>query len=286
LENLIDSNVEERSLPSFIVIGIPSWIGSLDTLAEGCFQGADSERYNEYETMSDKFARFVENEVFTFVTTHPEIKDKFPNLKITNDPEGRAVYGCSHGGLEAFKAAFFRPDLFGIAIAYSASLVDIEDDPRPNDVYPLRNAEFWVPPPDGQELIKSTPKKPLRIFHNANDRDLGTPYNQIPAWQDYKYMNWAIANNETAAALMEMGYETRYAYGLEAGHCEPQLIAQDMPNTLVWAWDNWKQKQQQQSATAKSDDTDTQMSAGINNRLSFGLGYTFTVFLASLFFLS
>ena len=98
---------------------------------------------------------------------------------------------------------------------------------------------------------------------------MGTPYycNEDPSFceKGFKYFNWAIANNETAAALMEMGYETRYAYGLEAGHCDPQLIAQDMPNTLVWAWDNWKQKQQQQSVTAtKSDDTDTQTSAGIN----------------------
>eukprot|EP00751_Fragilariopsis_kerguelensis_P024527 CAMPEP_0170865628 /NCGR_PEP_ID=MMETSP0734-20130129/21425_1 /TAXON_ID=186038 /ORGANISM="Fragilariopsis kerguelensis, Strain L26-C5" /LENGTH=129 /DNA_ID=CAMNT_0011241941 /DNA_START=182 /DNA_END=571 /DNA_ORIENTATION=+ len=42
---------------------------------------------------------------------------------------------------------------------------------------------------------------------------------------------------------MAMGYDTRYAYGLNAIHCDVTLILQDTPNTLVWAWDDWKKKQ-------------------------------------------
>mmetsp|Transcript_51034 Transcript_51034/g.56993 ORF Transcript_51034/g.56993 Transcript_51034/m.56993 type:complete len:202 (-) Transcript_51034:112-717(-) len=43
---------------------------------------------------------------------------------------------------------------------------------------------------------------------------------------------------------MAMGYDTRYAYGSNAIHCDVPLILQDTPNTLVWAWDDWKKKQQ------------------------------------------
>merc|ERR1712238_547302 len=109
--------------------------------------------------MSDKYARFVNGEVFPFVTNHQEIKNKYLNLKITDDPAGRAAYGCSHSGAAALKMAFFRPDLFGIVIAYSTTLVEIPGTREISKEYPLGNAELWVPTPEGQELIKSEPKK-------------------------------------------------------------------------------------------------------------------------------
>jgi len=255
MENLNNSNDDERSLPSFILIGVPYGIGDVETTLFECRDGGGSERRNHYETMSDKYARFVADELFPFVTNHPDIKSKYSNLRITDDPAGRAAYGCSHGGVAAFKMAFFRPDLFGIVIAYSTSLVEMKGDPELSEEYPLGNAEFWVPKPEGQELIKSVPKKPIRIFHSANDWDFGTPNSCMGGhpfpWQsDSKYQDWALANNETAAALTAMGYETRYAYGLDACHCDQQMMAQDMPNTLVWAWANWKKKQ----ASPNNDD--------------------------------
>merc|ERR1712176_59132 len=123
-------NENERSLPSFITIAVMQAIGSpetfgteFDTILPECTNDAGTERFNQYETMSDKYARFVVDEVFPFVTNHPDIKSKYPNLRITDDPAGRAAYGCSHGGVAAFKMAFFRPDLFGIVISYSTTLV-------------------------------------------------------------------------------------------------------------------------------------------------------------------
>ena len=45
------------------------------------------------------------------------------------------------------------------------------------------------------------------------------------------YTNWVEANNQTAAALTAKEYTTRYAYGLNACHCDPARLAQDIPNT-------------------------------------------------------
>merc|ERR1712238_421979 len=211
--------------------------------------------------MSDKYARFVNGEVFPFVTNHQEIKDKYSNLKITDDPAGRAAYGCSHGGVAALQMAFFRPDLFGIVIAYSTTLIFMEGDPEISESYPLGHADFWVPKPDGKDLIRSEPKKDIRIFHSVGDWDFGTsnscymgvPFPFVPG--SSKYLNWAISNNETATALTAMGYETRYAYGLEACHCDSQMINQDMPNSLVWAWAKWKQKHTSTTKSAKKGAT-------------------------------
>jgi len=54
-------------------------------------------------------------------------------------------------------------------------------------------------------------------------------------------MNFLVANNETNAAMDEKGYKTRYAHGLDACHCYQPMILEDFPNTLLWAWAEWKE---------------------------------------------
>ena len=42
-----------------------------------------------------------------------------------------------------------------------------------------------------------------------------------------------------AAALQARGYDTRYAYALDRCHCDMDVLLQDLPSTLVWAWQGW-----------------------------------------------
>ena len=63
--------------------------------------------------------------------------------------------------------SFLSPNLFGIVVAYSTSLAQL----APSADHPLGMAELWVPQPEGQELIATTPKKSIRIFHHVNDND-------------------------------------------------------------------------------------------------------------------
>jgi len=249
MDNLIGAEDKDRSLPPFVLVMI-SGIGLECDM-----------RTTEYATFSDTYARFAADEVLPFVTNHPEIKAKFPNLKITDDPAGRAGFGCSDGGSAAFKMSFLSPNLFGIAVAYSASLVHYPSIISADR--PFGMAELWVPQPEGQELIATTQKKSIRIFHNVNDKDYGTegsclgtstpvlngnftgefiPVSLNDLGLSGEYNNWVEANNQTAAALTAKGYNTRYAYGLNACHCDSAQMSQDMPNTLVWAWQEWKEK--------------------------------------------
>ena len=55
-----------------------------------------SERGLEYDTMSGKYAEFVENEVLPAVESHA-------NVKLTHDPDGRATTGNSSGGSCAWR---------------------------------------------------------------------------------------------------------------------------------------------------------------------------------------
>ena len=161
MDNLIDSNNDERSLPSFIVIKVASWIGEQETLFPECGLNTGEQRHKEYKPMSDKYVRFMNDEVFPFVTNYPDIKSKYSNLKITDNPAGRAAYVCRDGGVAELTMAFLCPDIFGIVIAYAPSLVKISGSREISEEYPLDNAEFWVPKPEGQELIISEPKKPI-----------------------------------------------------------------------------------------------------------------------------
>jgi len=102
LDNLTISKNPERSLPAFIVVAVQN----------GGNDGKGSERVLEYDTMSDRHARFINDEVLPAVLADAKIKAAFPKIAFTSDPWGKAVMGCSSGGAAALTIGWFRPDLF------------------------------------------------------------------------------------------------------------------------------------------------------------------------------
>ena len=102
LDNLTISRDPQRILPAFIVIAVEN----------GGDDGKGSERGFEYDTMSDRFARFINDEVLPAVLNDPEIKAAYPNIAFTDNPWGKAVMGCSSGGAAALTMGWFRPTCF------------------------------------------------------------------------------------------------------------------------------------------------------------------------------
>ena len=78
-------------LAAFIVIAVQN----------GGNDGKGSERGLEYDTMSDRLARFINDEVLPAVLGNAEIKAVYPNIAFTDNPWGRAAMGCSSGGAAA-----------------------------------------------------------------------------------------------------------------------------------------------------------------------------------------
>src|SRR5262245_3410310 len=98
------------------------------------------ERYQrsvEYDTLSDRYARFLEKEIL------PEVGK---NYNLRQDAGGRAIGGISSGGICAFTVAWERPDLFSKVLSHVGSFTNI----RGGDVYPGK--------------IRKTAKKPIRVF--------------------------------------------------------------------------------------------------------------------------
>jgi enterochelin esterase family protein len=217
LDNLTISKDPNRRLPSFIAIAVEN----------GGNDGKNSERGLEYDTMSDRLARFINDEVLPAVLNNPEIKAAYPKIAFTDNPWGRAVYGCSSGGAAALSMGWFRPDLFRRIIAYSGTFVDQQDDDAPEETkYPLGAWEYH----SSMKLIETSEKKPLRIFTHVSEND------NRPNDAEETHHNWVMAGKRTEAALKAKGYHHRFVFSLNSRHCEGKIFQQTLADTLVWVW--------------------------------------------------
>lgn len=217
LDNLTISKNPKRRLPAFIVIAVQN----------GGNDGKDSERGLEYDTMSDRFARFINDEVLTAVLSNPDIKAAYPKIAFTDNPWGRASMGCSSGGAAALTMGWFRPDLFRRLITYSGTFVDQQDDDAPEEArYPLGAWEYH----SSMKLIENSEKKPLRVFAHVSEND-----NRAKD-PEGTHHNWVMANRRTAAGLKAKGYHYRFIYSRATRHCDRKVFEQTLADTLVWTW--------------------------------------------------
>src|SRR5580765_2763004 len=217
LDNLTLSNEPNRKLPAFIAIAVQN----------GGNDGKNSERGLEYDTMSDRLARFIHDEVLPAVLNNAEIKTAYPKLALTDNPWGRAVMGCSSGGAAALSMVWFGPDLYRRLVAYSGTFDDQQDDDAAEEAkYPLGAWEYH----SGMKLIESSEKKPLRIFTHVSENDLR------PKDAEETHHNWVMAGERTAAALKGKGYNHRFVFSLGTGHCDRKVFEQTLADTLVWTW--------------------------------------------------
>jgi iron(III)-enterobactin esterase len=217
LDNLTISKDATRKLPVFVVVAI----------SNGGGDSKGSERGLEYDTMSDRYARFVQTEVLPAVIADAKVKAAYPHLSFTDNPEGKATLGCSSGGAAAFTMGWFRPDLFHRLITYSGTLVAQQDDDAPEKaMYPDGAWDYH----SNLDLIANAPRKDLRVFLNANQMDNGAT---APESGQH---NWVIANQRTAAALKAKGYHDRFVFAMGAGHCDGNVQNATLADSLVWAW--------------------------------------------------
>ncbi|TWU24269.1 putative esterase [Novipirellula galeiformis] len=217
LDNLTISKDPKRTLPAFIAIAVQN----------GGNDGKGSERGLEYDTMSDRFARFINDEVLPAVLGNEKIKAAYPQIAFTENPWGKAVMGCSSGGAAALTMGWFRPDLFRRLITYSGTFVDQQDDDAAEEAtYPLGAWEYH----SSMKLIENREKKPLRIFTHVAENDLRADD------PEETYHNWVMANERTAAALEAKGYDYRYVFSRATRHCDRKVFEHTLADTLVWMW--------------------------------------------------
>jgi iron(III)-enterobactin esterase len=206
----LDGLIPEHKLPLMIAISIGNGSGD----AQG------SERGLEYDTMSGRYAEFVEHEVLPLV----EQKAK---VKLTHDPNGRATMGGSSGGSCALIMAWFHPELYHRVLTYSGTYINQQwpSDPK----FPHGAWGFH------EHLISESPRQPIRLWMEVGDRDLYNPNLMRDNMHD-----WVEANERMAKVLAAKGYHYQFVFAENAGHVDRPAKTQTMPEALEYVWQGYK----------------------------------------------
>lgn len=206
----LDHLIAEHRIP--VMIGISIGNGSGD--AQG------SERGLEYDTMSGRYAEFVESEVLPRV-------EKECSVKLTKDPDGRATMGGSSGGACALIMAWYHPELYHRVLSYSGTFVN-QQWPYNPDV-PHGAWEFH------EHLIATNAPKPLRLWLEVGDRDNFNPNAMRDGMHD-----WVVANENMARVLAAKGYHYQFVFARNAGHVDRGVKQQTLPEALEWLWEGYQ----------------------------------------------
>ena len=205
----LDNLIAQKRVPVMIAISIGNGSGD----AQG------SERGLEYDTMSGRYAEFVESEVL------PRVEQQY-GVTLTKDPNARATMGCSSGAAAALIMAWYHPELYHRVLSYSGTFVNQQWPPSadtPHGAWELH-----------ERLIADAPAKPIRIWMEVGDRDLFNPNVMRDDMHD-----WVVANERTARALAAKGYHYQFVFARNAGHCDRPTKLQTLPEALEWLWQGY-----------------------------------------------
>ena len=221
LFSALDSMIPKRKLP--VMIGI--------AIANGGGDAQGSERGLEYDTMSGRYAEFVENEVLPLV-------EKNAHVHLTKDPDARATMGFSSGGACALIMAWYHPELYHRVLAYSGTFVNQQwppDSKTPHGAWGFH-----------ESLIPNSPKKPIRIWMEVGDRDLLNPNVMRDDMHD-----WVLANENMAKVLTAKGYHYQFVFARNAVHVDHGVLYQTLPEALEYVWKGYTARQKNGGGTAK-----------------------------------
>ncbi len=206
----LDNLIAAHRVPVIIAISIQNGGGD----AQG------SERGLEYDTLSGKYAEWVQHEVLPLVESRCSVK-------LTTDPDGRATMGGSSGAAAAFTMAWYHPEWYHRVLSYSGTYV---------------NQQWaWNPAtPHGawgyhETLIPNAPRKSIRIWMEVGDRDLYNPNIMRDNMHD-----WVVANEDMARVLAAKHYHYQFIFARNAGHTDRAVKQQTLPEALEYLWHGYK----------------------------------------------
>jgi enterochelin esterase-like enzyme len=177
--------------------------------------GRPGQRSVEYDTLSDRYSRFLLEEIL------PEVEK---TVKLRHDPESRAIAGISSGGICAWTVAWERPDEFRKVLSWVGSFTNIASGKSRHEGG--HNYEA---------LIRKSPKKPIRAFLQDGANDL-----------DNANGNWPLANQQMAKALAFAKYDYQFAFG--NGFHSNRHGRSILPESLRWLWRDYKPGEEKKPA--------------------------------------
>ena len=208
----LDALIAEHKVPAMVAISMDNGGGD----AQG------SERGLEYDTMSGRYAEFVEHEVLPRV-------EREARVKLTHDADGRATMGGSSGGSCALIMAWYHPEWYHRVLTYSGTFINQQWPYSPRA--PHGAWEFH------ERMIAESARKPIRMWMEVGDRDLHNPNAMRDGMHD-----WVLANERMAAVLAAKGYHYQFVFARNAGHVDHAVKEQTLPEALEYVWQGYATK--------------------------------------------
>ena len=215
--NVIDNLIAQGKIPVMICVFVnPGDIGNSPGTPTYAFVSRfaakwsrtlkDSMRSTLYDTVSDRYPRFLREEL---------LPAALAKLNVRTDSYSRAITGASSGGICSFNAAWQAPQDFSRVLTWIGSFTAIQWHEDPAN-------------PDGgqdyPEKILREPHRNLRVWlsDGANDQE------------NDRYGSWPLANIRMANALHLKGYDFHLSFG-HGTHNYGQGAA-EFPTALAWLW--------------------------------------------------
>jgi enterochelin esterase family protein len=209
LINALDNLIAQHRIPVMIAIMV----------GPGGGDAMGSERGLEMDTMSGRYAEFIETEVLPRVEAEAHVK-------LTHDPDGRASMGESAGGTCALKMAWYHPDLYRRVLAVSGQFINQQWPWNPET--PHGGWEF------AEHLIADSPAKPIRVWMDIGASDAYNPNVMRDGFHDS-----VLASELVASALGNKGYHYQFVFALNAGHVDGATRQQTLPEALEYLWQGY-----------------------------------------------
>ena len=202
LQNVIDNLTHRKEIPVAVYLLIDP--GTVGTRAM---------RSVQYDTVSDLYPRFLRDEVL------PEIYAKY---NVRREAYSHAIAGNSSGGICAFNAAWYMPDLFGRVLMRIPSFTSIQWKPGELDggnIYPFR--------------VRKEPKRNLRVWMQDGSED-----------QEQASGSWPLQSLQMANSLKMRDYDFHFTFG--SGTHNHSQSNSEMPAALKWLWRGYDAAQTEQ----------------------------------------
>ncbi len=199
---VFDNLIAQRAMPVTIAVGVsPGEVASHTPPEDPRF-----DRSLEFDTMDDRLARFLIEEVIPEVQRHKTPAGE--PIVLSTDPNDHAIGGGSTGGIAAFNAAWQRPDVFRRVFVAIGTFVGMRGGER-----------FYV-------QVRKTEPKPLRIFQTDG------AYDEWPGGPEIG--DWWMSNLTMNRALEFAGYDVKHVWGT-GNHNGNQATAL-FPDAMRWLW--------------------------------------------------
>jgi enterochelin esterase-like enzyme len=210
--NVIDNLTHQKRIPVMIQVFIsPGKVGD------------KAMRSIEYDTMDDRYARFLRDEILAEVASQYNIR---------TDAYSRGITGSSSGGICAFNVAWRQPDQFSRVFSRIGSFTSIQWHPDQIDggnVFPF--------------MIRKQPKRNIRVWLQDGSDDL-----------ENEHGSWPLQNIQMANSLKMREYDFHLSFG-NGTHNGAHGNA-ETPTALAWLWRDYDPATTEQAYTMDAAEKD------------------------------